>query len=276
MSRDKSAGEDIFSEFADVIGTELVEVNPLELLVEQCQALLDVDASGVVLVTPSGTLRTAAMSGEPSLLVALFDRQIDEGPCYDSYTSNGPVVETDLGAHAERWPAFGPRAQQAGIVAAYALPLQVRERTIGVLGLFTSRSAPLTESEARLGRSLAEHAALSLVSYISARKAWVLADQLQNALSSRVAIEQAKGMLAQRGATTVDAAFDALRHYARTNRRKLTEIAHDVVEGRLELRQVLDHAPGAPSVPKTAHQWHASRRRRSRTPRQRPPSPPAG
>lgn len=274
MSRDKSAGEDLFAEFADAIGTEHAEVNPLDLLAEQCRALLAVAVTDVVLVTPGGALRTAAMAGEPSLLAALFDRQIDEGPCYDSYTSNGPVVETDLGAHAGRWPDFGPRARQVGIVAAYALPLQVRERTIGALGLFTTGSAVLTEAEARLGKSLADHAALSLVSYFSARKAWVMAGQLQTALSSRVVIEQAKGMLAERGGTTVDHAFEALRHFSRTNRRKLTEIAHDVVEGRLDLWQVLDHVSGSPAAHKTAQQWHASRRRRSRPPRQRPTPPP--
>jgi ANTAR domain-containing protein/GAF domain-containing protein len=274
MTRDKSAGGDLFAEFADAIGTELAEVDPLDLLAEQCRALLDVAATGVVLVTPGGALRIAAMSGEPSLLAALFDRQIDEGPCYDSYTSNSPVIETDLGAHAQRWPAFGPRAQRAGVMAAYALPLQVRERTIGALGLFTTQSAALTESEARLGKSLADHAALSLVSYLSARKAWVLAGQLQTALSSRVVIEQAKGMLAERGGTNVDKAFEALRHFSRTNRRKLTDIAHDIVEGRLDLGQVLDNASGVPAAHKAAHQWHASRRRRSRPPRQRPASPP--
>ncbi len=56
-----------------------------------------------------------------------------------------------------------------------------------------------------------------------------LARQLQHALNSRVGIEQAKGILAERHDATIDEAFDAMRSYARSNRRRLHDVAAEVI-----------------------------------------------
>jgi hypothetical protein len=53
--------------------------------------------------------------------------------------------------------------------------------------------------------------------------------QLQTALDSRIVIEQAKGVLAERDAITPDQAFDRLRREARTRRMKLHELAAGIV-----------------------------------------------
>lgn len=59
----------------------------------------------------------------------------------------------------------------------------------------------------------------------------LLADQLQHALNSRVVIEQAKGVLAERLALDMDGAYSALRSYARDHDEKITEVARSVVLG---------------------------------------------
>jgi hypothetical protein len=55
------------------------------------------------------------------------------------------------------------------------------------------------------------------------------AAQLQQALDTRVVIEQAKGILAERYRTDVDAAFGMLRRGARSNRVRLHDLADRVV-----------------------------------------------
>jgi len=54
--------------------------------------------------------------------------------------------------------------------------------------------------------------------------------QLQHALDSRIRIEQAKGVLAERLQLTPDEAFDVLRRAARTTRMRLHDLAARVVE----------------------------------------------
>ncbi len=53
--------------------------------------------------------------------------------------------------------------------------------------------------------------------------------QLEHALTSRIVIEQAKGMLAERFGIGLDEAFSLLRRAARTNRMKLRDLAAQVV-----------------------------------------------
>ncbi len=53
--------------------------------------------------------------------------------------------------------------------------------------------------------------------------------QLQQALDSRIIVEQAKGVLAERLATSLDEAFAILRYAARSHRVKLHDIANRVV-----------------------------------------------
>ena len=65
---------------------------------------------------------------------------------------------------------------------------------------------------------------LELTSILARRAA-----QLQEALDSRVVIEQAKGVLAERFQTDVDAAFRLLRRGARSNRIRLRDLAAEVV-----------------------------------------------
>ena len=62
-----------------------------------------------------------------------------------------------------------------------------------------------------------------------------LSQQLQHALDSRVLIEQAKGFLAARHTVEPNAAFDAMRAYARHHRQPIREVAALVLDGDVDI-----------------------------------------
>jgi GAF domain-containing protein len=132
----------------------------------------------------------------------------------------------------------------AGFMSVYALPLRLRTVVIGALNLFRTESDGLPDADLLLAQALADVASIAILQDQAVRSSEIRAGQLQHALDSRVAIEQAKGMLAERGRSDMDEAFRRLRSFARNNNRQLTDVAADVVIGALALDDVLAHPEG--------------------------------
>jgi len=78
-------------------------------------------------------------------------------------------------------------------------------------------------------------ATIGILQERSVRQHEVVAGQLQRALNSRVMIEQAKGVLAERLRVTPDEAFVVLRRYARDHNHPLTELSGDVIRGTVRI-----------------------------------------
>ena len=125
-------------------------------------------------------------------------------------------------------------AVEAGFKSVAALPLRLRDHTIGGLNLFDGHSDPVPAADQRIAQALADVATIGILQQRSAHRSAMLAEHLQRALNSRVIIEQAKGVLAERNAVDMNAAFEALRQYARNHNLKLTELALAVVRGEVE------------------------------------------
>jgi AmiR/NasT family two-component response regulator len=113
--------------------------------------------------------------------------------------------------------------------------MRLREQTIGGLGLFLDLPQPIPATSRRLAQALADVATIGILQQRSLHHSHVLSEQLQGALTSRITIEQAKGVLAERNDLTMAAAFDALRRHARDHNLKLTDVATAVVTGRIDL-----------------------------------------
>jgi AmiR/NasT family two-component response regulator len=75
-------------------------------------------------------------------------------------------------------------------------------------------------------------AAIGLLQERAVRRGEVLAQQLQNALNSRIVIEQAKGVVAQARGVEIGEAFVMIRSYARNHNPRLTDFAHTIVTDR--------------------------------------------
>jgi len=226
-----------FVELADSLVADFDVIDFLHLLTTRCTELLDVTAAGVLLADSAGDLRVLAASNEQVRLVELFQLQNDQGPCLDCYRSGRQVNVAELSSALPRWPRFVPQAQQHGFGAVTALPMRLREQVIGALNLF-SLAPGLPLADIRIAQALADVATVGVLQHRAHLKADTVVVQLQTALNSRVLIEQAKGVLAERLGIDMDQAFITLRGHARANNHKLSELARAVVEGTEDLRIV--------------------------------------
>lgn len=220
-----------FVGLADTLVADFDVVELAQQLVDNAMTLLPVDAAGIVLADVHGRFQVLASNTEQTRLLELFQIQHDSGPCLLSYRTGEPVVVEDLRSDTARWPKFSAMATEYGFRSVHALPLRLRDDRVGVLNLLRFEPGTMSEADLAIGQALADVATIGIVHQRVAVQSDVLNQQLQTALHTRTVIEQAKGVLAERGGIDMDAAFGLLRGYARRNNRRLADVARSVVEG---------------------------------------------
>jgi len=227
---------DAFVELADTLVADYDVLDFLHGLAAHCVDLLDIDAAGLMLADRRGVLRVAASSSEQVRLLELYELQNEEGPCLECFASGVAVSSDDLtNGDGARWPRFGSEATAAGFRSVLALPLRLRSETIGALNMFRTGAGPLGRVDRSLAQALADVATIGILQERGSQRREVLARQLQDALTSRVVIEQAKGVIAERLGLHVDEAFDLMRRHARSENEKLSDVARRVVSRELDL-----------------------------------------
>ncbi len=221
-------------ELADNLVDDFDVVELLTILADRCVDVLDVDAAGIMLVAPDGELALVTSSSESMELVELFELQSREGPCQDCFRTGRPVVNHDLTGDDSRWPRFAAVATGEGFRAADAIPMRLRSRIIGALNLFRSTPGSLNDDDVAVAQALADIATIAIVQHRALFDAQVLNEQLGAALTSRIVIEQSKGMIVQRRQVPVDDAFAMLRRHARNSNQRLADVARRIVDGTLD------------------------------------------
>lgn len=223
-----------FVAMADTLVDDFDLMDLLSLLTDRCVEIFGVSAAGIMLAGPDGRLRLAASSSEVMRTLEIFELQASEGPCLDCFRT-GHAVENQSLASAPQWPGFAPEAMRVGFASAVALPLRLRREVLGALNLFGAQPVAVAPSDLVAMQALADVATIAIVQYRAAIDAKTLNDQLTAALQSRVLIEQAKGVLAERLGADVGVAFDAMRRFARRRGLHLTEVAQGVVAGTVDV-----------------------------------------
>jgi GAF domain-containing protein len=214
---------------------DVIEV--LTSLTSRCVELLDVAAAGILLADNGGHLCVVGASNDQTHLLELFQIQNDEGPCLDCFRTGRVVLHSDLDTMTP-WPLFSAECTDAGYASVCAVPLRLAARTLGCLNLFMSEPGGLTDGDLTLTQALADVASIAIVQDQAMRDAEIREGHLQHALTSRIAIEQAKGMIAEHNQVDMDQAFARLRSYARNTNRRLTDVAEAVVAGTTDIQAI--------------------------------------
>jgi len=221
-------------ELADNLVDDFDIVDLLTTLSDRCVEVLDIAAAGIMLAAPDGQLRAMTSSSEAMRVVELFELQSQEGPCLECFHTGQPVVNQNLTTANGRWPRFAPVAVEAGFKAADAIPMRLRGQVIGALNLFRTETGSLTADDVAVAQALADIATIAILQNRVTVETKVLNEQLTVALSSRIVIEQAKGMIAERQQLPIDQAFERLRHHARNHNLRLADLARDTVNGEVD------------------------------------------
>ena len=140
----------------------------------------------------------------------------------DCYHSGQNVACADLAAAPQRWPQFATAAHEQGFAAVQADPMPLLEQILGALNLFCCSPRAIPAAVTEVAQSFA----------------------------SRVVIEQAKGVLAERQHINPTEAFALMRTYARNHNRLLSQVALSA-SPRLALSHtwVVARDAGPPRVP---------------------------
>jgi len=205
-------------------------------LTSEMTDVLDLTGAGVTLVH-DGKQRfvTAAVEAIARLERVQEDHQL--GPCIDAVTTAEPVTVSDLdeGDTNQRWPEYANAAKTAGIRAVAGIPMLAEGSAIGAVNLYFNQPMNWPAEDIRVATVFANIATGYLVHASAAQQHQRTAEQLQQALSTRVIIEQAKGVLATQLQIDVDEAFRLLRTHAREHGNRIHDVARAVVDGDLQL-----------------------------------------
>ena len=220
-----------FVSLADTLVADYDVVELAQQLVDDSMALLPVDAVGIVLVGVNDDPHVLASSSEQTHLLEILQLQADAGPCLLAYRTGEPILVDDLDVDSDRWPTFAERAREVGFRAIHALPLRLREERLGSVNLLRFKTGHMSDVDIAIAQALADVATIGILHQRVVMRSEGVNAQLRTALQTRVIIEQAKGVLAERGGLDMDTSFRLLRQHARRTNQLLGKLARAVIEG---------------------------------------------
>ncbi len=203
-------------------------------LAERLTDVLALAGSGVT-VADDDTLRV--VTAVPHRLAPLerYQEEHQEGPCHDAFAVGRRLLVEDLTDETYRWPGYCRLAAGLGLGAVAAFPLQLGDRVFGAVNLYSTGPRRWADDEVAAASVLSDMATAYLVNASSYEQQERLSEQLQQALDSRVVIEQAKGALAHARGMDVSEAFELIRRHARQHSRPVRDVAAAIVTGDLRI-----------------------------------------
>jgi GAF domain-containing protein len=213
---------------ADLVSDYDIE-DVLERLAERVTDVLGLVGSGVSLDVDGRLTFVSAVTGQVAQLERLQE-SLQRGPCVESCYSGEIVAVGDVRRCEDRWGDYAELAVSLGVVAVAGIPMRLRDEGIGALNLYAGEVREWSAEDLAAAQALADMATAYLANASRLRQQVDLSEQLSRALSSRVVVEQAKGVLVEALGVGVDEAFQRIRTYARNHNTPLHTVASMVVE----------------------------------------------
>jgi GAF domain-containing protein len=222
------------SRFAVVLPARYDLEATLSDLTESVTAVLGLSGSGVTMAE-DGRLRFVTAVSQASGELERNQEDKQAGPCRDAYDTGEVVRVTDVREESARWPEFSATATNLSVAGVAGIPMRLADQIIGALNLYSPEPRAWTDEDIAVAGVLADVATSYVVNASKLRQQEQLSEQLQEALESRVVIEQAKGITAQQHAVSIDQAYQRMRRHARNNNASLRVVAEAIVAVGLQV-----------------------------------------
>jgi GAF domain-containing protein len=204
-------------------------------LTESLTSVLGLSGSGVTMADDGGRLRFVTAVSQASGDLERNQEQQQAGPCRDAFDTGEVVRVTDVRKESSRWPEFSATAARLSVAGVAGIPMRLADEIIGALNLYSPEPRQWADDDISVARVLADVATSYVVNASKLRQQEQLSEQLQEALESRVVIEQAKGITAYKHAVSIDQAYQLMRRHARNNHASLRLVAEAIVAVGLQV-----------------------------------------
>jgi GAF domain-containing protein len=224
------------SRFAVILPARYDLQEALSELTESVTAVLGLCGSWVTMAD-DGQLRFLAAVSRASAELERDHEQLHPFPCpcRDSYSTGEVLRVTDIREESTRWPEFSASATRLSMAGVAAIPMRLADQIIGALNLYSAEPRQWSDEDIAVAALLADVATSYVVNASKLRQQEQLSEQLQEALQSRIVIEQAKGITSQQKSVTLDQAFQLMRSHARNNNASLRVVAEAIVAVGLQV-----------------------------------------
>lgn len=203
-------------------------------VVESVKVVFEIDGAGMLIVDDARVLRSITDGDRSGKLLERAQEEIGEGPCVDSFFYDRLVVSGDIESDP-RWPRFSAAVIPHGVGAVLGTPVRIGGGPVGTLNVCVDGKHEWVDTELEAIGSYARVLENLLLAGLIAHRNDTLARQLQYALDYRVPIERAVGYLMAVHRTDPVAAFERLRRAARSSRRRVWDLAGEILAGETTL-----------------------------------------
>lgn len=184
-------------------------------------------AGAACLLLDADRFAVAGWSDPRTWSLACLQAEMRDGPAVRAVEEDRTVVQTDL--HRRARDPHTARALVLRVGSAVAAPLRCGDRVLGCLQVYLDADRSPTPDLVAGAEALARVLGTLTANAELYRRTAEMSAHLTEALTSRAAVEQAKGALAERHRIGVGEALALLRAQARSRRQTVTAVAREVL-----------------------------------------------
>jgi GAF domain-containing protein len=201
----------------------------LQAVVDACVELFDVGGSGLMIADEHSELRYAVATDGPGRMLERVQLETGQGPCVDTFVHDNVVLVEDLAAD-RRYPIVARELVPRGVASVLGAPVHLAGLTVGSLDVYRHEPYHWDASDTAALTRYADVVEATLTAAVAAESAGELAAQLKYAVEHRVPIDRGVGYLMARDRIDSVAAFNRLRQAARQSRRKVGDVAVQLLD----------------------------------------------